>query len=151
MRSLHLLSVVVLTSAQIRQFFIRQPDNQTAIEGEQVRQSVRGVKLPQPADYKLFSFCNHFYGSRKLFNEFLLRLIFPPICKTPPGLCFDISVLSGDSAMPSGEQDRHHGEDDRPGLERPRQEQGRYTIGERFCLIMFRARPFNLVFCNLSS
>ena len=108
MRSLHLLSVVVLTSAQIRQFFIRQPDNQTAIEGEQVRQSVRGVILPQPADYKLFSFCNHFYGSRKLFNEFLLRLIFPPICKTPPGLCFDISPLSGDSAMPSGEQDRDH-------------------------------------------
>ena len=39
MRAFYLLccaALTSLTSAQIRQYFIREPDNQTAIEGEQV-------------------------------------------------------------------------------------------------------------------
>ena len=38
MRGFYLLWCVALSSAstQIRQYFIREPDNQTAIEGEQV-------------------------------------------------------------------------------------------------------------------
>ena len=36
MRAFYLLWCAALTSAQIRQYFIREPDNQTAIEGEQV-------------------------------------------------------------------------------------------------------------------
>ena len=36
MRGFHLLCWAALSSAQIRQYFIREPDNQTAIEGEQV-------------------------------------------------------------------------------------------------------------------
>ena len=36
MRAFYLLCCAALASAQIRQYFIREPDNQTAIEGEQV-------------------------------------------------------------------------------------------------------------------
>ena len=36
MRGFHLLCWAALSSAQIRQYFIREPDNPTAIEGEQV-------------------------------------------------------------------------------------------------------------------
>ena len=39
MRAFYLLWCAALASAQIRQYFIREPDNQTAIEGEQVRGS----------------------------------------------------------------------------------------------------------------